>query len=320
MADKRITQLEASSGLVATDIVPVVDDPSGSPVTQKATIQQVADALETIYVADGSFAVPGSIALGTDTTGNYVADVSSGTGISVSHTPGEGSTATVNQNIGGLSASSGLVSTDEIVVLDDPAGSPAHEKATIAQVASAVQSIFDAANTYDPYGSASTAQTQAEASSINASVLSSKGSLVVGDGNLGINYDELAVGANGTVLVADSNETVGLKYADKELITVPSEQTGATYTLALTDKSSVVRMNSGSAQTVTIPPNSSVAFPVGSQVIIVAMGAGAVTIAAGAGVTLRSKDANLVIDGQYGMSACVKIASDEWIVTGQLTT
>ena len=39
-----------------------------------------------------------SVALGTDTTGNYMAGVSAGTGISVTHTPGEGSTATIGLN------------------------------------------------------------------------------------------------------------------------------------------------------------------------------------------------------------------------------
>jgi hypothetical protein len=37
-----------------------------------------------------------SVALGTDTTGNYMVDVTAGTGVSVSHTQGEGSTATVS--------------------------------------------------------------------------------------------------------------------------------------------------------------------------------------------------------------------------------
>ena len=37
-----------------------------------------------------------SVALGTDTTGNYMVDVSAGSGIDVSHTPGEGSTATIS--------------------------------------------------------------------------------------------------------------------------------------------------------------------------------------------------------------------------------
>jgi hypothetical protein len=41
---------------------------------------------------------PNSVALGTDTTGNYVNDVVAGTGITVTHTPGEGSSASVALN------------------------------------------------------------------------------------------------------------------------------------------------------------------------------------------------------------------------------
>ena len=36
-----------------------------------------------------------SVALGTDTTGNYMSDVTAGTGVSITHTPGEGSNATI---------------------------------------------------------------------------------------------------------------------------------------------------------------------------------------------------------------------------------
>ena len=39
---------------------------------------------------------PNSVALGTDTTGNYMVNVLGGTGVTVSHTQGEGSTATVS--------------------------------------------------------------------------------------------------------------------------------------------------------------------------------------------------------------------------------
>lgn len=45
---------------------------------------------------NGSAWVNDPINLGTDTVGNYMTDVSAGTGISVSHTPGEGSTATIS--------------------------------------------------------------------------------------------------------------------------------------------------------------------------------------------------------------------------------
>lgn len=58
-----------------------------------------ADRAITFPDASGTVALKGEISLGTDTTGNYMTDVSAGTGISVTHTPGEGSTATI-----GLSA------------------------------------------------------------------------------------------------------------------------------------------------------------------------------------------------------------------------
>lgn len=44
---------------------------------------------------NGSLWVNDPINLGTDTTGNYMSGVSAGTGVTVTHTPGEGSTATV---------------------------------------------------------------------------------------------------------------------------------------------------------------------------------------------------------------------------------
>jgi microcystin-dependent protein len=57
----------------------------------------------TASVASGDFLqwngtvwVNDTVDLGTDTTGNYVSDVTAGTGVSVAHTPGEGSTATVS--------------------------------------------------------------------------------------------------------------------------------------------------------------------------------------------------------------------------------
>jgi len=37
-----------------------------------------------------------SVALGVDTTGNYMSDLTQGTGVTISHTPGEGSTATIS--------------------------------------------------------------------------------------------------------------------------------------------------------------------------------------------------------------------------------
>ena len=49
----------------------------------------------TLPAATGTVALLGTIALGTDTTGNYMSGVTAGTGISVTHTPSEGSSATI---------------------------------------------------------------------------------------------------------------------------------------------------------------------------------------------------------------------------------
>jgi hypothetical protein len=75
---------------------------STATVSLNANLDDVSDVTITSATSgdflkwNGSAWVNDPIDLGTDTTGNYMSDVSSGTGISVSHTPGEGSTATVS--------------------------------------------------------------------------------------------------------------------------------------------------------------------------------------------------------------------------------
>lgn len=54
-----------------------------------------ADRTITFPNASGTVALNGSITLGTDTSGNYVSDVTGGTGVTVTHTPGEGSNPTI---------------------------------------------------------------------------------------------------------------------------------------------------------------------------------------------------------------------------------
>ena len=58
-------------------------------VTGSASFDGTANASLAVTIAANS------VALGTDTTGNFMTDVSGGTGVAVTHTPGEGSTATI---------------------------------------------------------------------------------------------------------------------------------------------------------------------------------------------------------------------------------
>jgi len=95
-------------------------------------------------------------------------------------------------------------------------------------------------------------------------------------------------------------------------------QTGTTYTAALSDDGKLITLDNGSAITFTVPPNGTVAFGIGTQLNIMQLGAGQVTITAGAGVTLRSAGTKVKTNGQYSVATCVKIASDTWVLVGNL--
>ena len=95
-------------------------------------------------------------------------------------------------------------------------------------------------------------------------------------------------------------------------------QTGTTYTFVLTDGGKLVTASNGSAQTYTVPPNSSVAFPTGTTITIIGIGAGKVTLAQGSGVTINSKDSEKAIDGQHASVTIIKTATDTWQLIGAL--
>ena len=95
-------------------------------------------------------------------------------------------------------------------------------------------------------------------------------------------------------------------------------QTGTTYTFVLTDGGKLVTASNGSAQTYTVPPNSSVAFPTGTTITIIGIGACKVTLAQGSGVTINSKDSEKAIDGQHASVTLIKTATDTWQLIGAL--
>ena len=97
-----------------------------------------------------------------------------------------------------------------------------------------------------------------------------------------------------------------------------NEQTGASYTLVLADDGKLVDMNNASAQTLTVPPNSSVAFPTGTQVIVRQKGAGRVSVAPGSGVTLQSADSARKTRVQHSVLTLLKVATDTWVVLGDI--
>ena len=105
-------------------------------------------------------------------------------------------------------------------------------------------------------------------------------------------------------------------YVDKGYVFFTAD-TGTTYTLVLTDAGKVVTLSDASAIALTVPTNASVAFPVGTTITIVQIGAGQVTI--GGTPTLRSADGDLKLRVQYSSATLIKRATDEWYVVGDIT-
>ena len=92
----------------------------------------------------------------------------------------------------------------------------------------------------------------------------------------------------------------------------------ASYTAVLTDDGKLVTMSNASANNFTVPPNSSVAFGIGTQLNIAQLGAGATTLVASAGVTINSDGAKLTLNAQYAVATVVKTDTNTWFAVGDL--
>ena len=99
----------------------------------------------------------------------------------------------------------------------------------------------------------------------------------------------------------------------------PITQKTASYTLStLNHRDDLIEMGSGSALTLTIPLNSSIAYPVGTSLDILQTGAGQVTIAGAAGVTVNATP-GLKLRTQWSSATLFKRAENTWVVYGDLT-
>ena len=109
----------------------------------------------------------------------------------------------------------------------------------------------------------------------------------------------------------DGTNSVGFR-------TAPQTSGGASaYTLALTDSGKHVIFTGGSTATLTVPTNASVAFPVGTTILVVNDNSGNLTIS-GAGVTFQlanGSTGNRTV-ATKGLATCLKTATDTWYVSG----
>jgi hypothetical protein len=98
-------------------------------------------------------------------------------------------------------------------------------------------------------------------------------------------------------------------------------QTGTTYTFVLTDRDDLVTASNASAQTYTIPLNSSVAFPTGSLINLIQIGTAQVTVQGAGGVTVLSTGATAATPktrARYSVMTLIKAGTDTWYATGDV--
>ena len=92
------------------------------------------------------------------------------------------------------------------------------------------------------------------------------------------------------------------------------------YTFVLSDAHKVVELNHSGNKTFSIPLNTDVAFPIGTEIKLANYGTGELRVAALVGVTLLSDGGKTKITAQYGVAQLIKRATDEWYLFGNITT
>ena len=140
--------------------------------------------------------------------------------------------------------------------------------------------------------------------------------------------DTITIALDGTATTAaagDADTTIATTaFVDATLYATDNVQSGTTYTLALDDYRKEISLTHATGCALTIPLNSSVAFPVGTRIAVWNDSAGTHTINGASGVTLNGVGSaptgtmTVNASGVRGGVLLRKTATDEWTVTGAI--
>jgi hypothetical protein len=97
-----------------------------------------------------------------------------------------------------------------------------------------------------------------------------------------------------------------------------NSQTGTSYVIALSDADKLIEMDNANANTIIIPTNASVAFPVGTKIDFIQTGVGATSASPTSGVTLDSDTNKRTINAQWAAASLIKRDTDTWVLIGAL--
>jgi hypothetical protein len=121
------------------------------------------------------------------------------------------------------------------------------------------------------------------------------------------------VQATDKIVVGDG--TIAVEFAPSTILT--NSQTSS-YTVVAADKDKMVEMNVGSANDLTVPLNSSVPYPIGTQIHILQSGSGQTTVVATGGVTVNATP-GLKLRAQWASATLIKRAENTWVLVGDLS-
>jgi hypothetical protein len=91
------------------------------------------------------------------------------------------------------------------------------------------------------------------------------------------------------------------------------------YTLVLADAGKLVELGKATAQNLTVPSNSSVAFDVGTRIDVLQTGAGQVTVVPGDGAVVINAKTGFKLSGQWAGATLIKRGPDMWVLIGSLS-
>jgi hypothetical protein len=121
--------------------------------------------------------------------------------------------------------------------------------------------------------------------------------------------------ASVTATAAELNQLDGWSPLELTRDNTVLQTKSANYTAVLSDAGTVIDFGSASASTFTIPANSSVAFPIGTIIIVTKSGANTLALAVTTD-TLIGGDGSPTLSASGGVALFLKAAATTWVLFG----
>ena len=299
MVDVKISALSTISAVAAEDLIAIIDDPSGTPASRKATFTQI------LAFIDANSAGLNNVV--EDTTPQLGADLEcQGSNIQEAGVIFLKEQADADADVAGEGQIWVDTATPNVLYFTDDAGTDF--RLNFNTSAQLLAMLSDETGTGSAVFATSPTLVTPALGTPASGVLDNCTST-----SMVLTTPVLGTPTSGTL----TNCTIPANGITYDI----NAQTGTTYTFVLGDAGDIVTSSNASAVTMTIPPNSSVAFPVGSSITVISIGAGLTSVTEGAGVLINSTGADPdvpVIRAQHSSATFIKTATDTWQAVGDI--